>query len=610
MASQLRTKDYKRLAAFIVDEQRRREANKKRAELERQWKDVDRQIAMVPKTPQRNDPNDTESSWMPAIESPNQAWALEVLAADVKRLIFPPDQTWYDCSAVFTDKLADVIKKVPILTGDDSGTTLGAVDQRTVDLIAKSTLDHYHALYDFRANWSTLFVEALKYGTYVGRGALVDLSVFSSEFRRASSSKAMTVPVLAPMSIKNFYPDDSTPHLLHESTTVQPMHIRRYWQRIEDMRRAAAVATAEGIGAGWVLKQIDMIDDKKIDPKGVEVLEAEGDFYLPRTVGDDVYLGSHIVTVVVCSGGPFVVRTRERKFPFSSYIVGVYQRDEADTPYGTSPLVKGVPLQELVTEAANRLSAAAILNTEPPVEYLADDTNLIVSGGPIIAPGQKIPVEAINNTRNLQIGDLNGLLALWQGGQKIYEDLTGVNDPRRDGALKSHTTAQASTIGLSRGLLRTENFVDGVNIGPMTSWLYMEYELAKLAMTRAMTVSVQDGPNQGQHFEVTRAMLADDCDFVVYGASGQANHATRVQNTIAAFKVAAESEQLVVQSGGRPTDFDEFRREVYAQLGLRNVDRFFKAAAAGTPGQSALQGAPQGPGGAAAALAGLQTAAE
>ena len=92
----------------------------------------------------------------------------------------------------------------------------------------------------------------------------------------------------------------------------------------------------------------------------------------------------------------------------------------------------------------------------------------------------------MDSIRDLQIGDLSGLVAALQLLLKMYEDLTGVNDPRRGSGLRSHTTATASTIEADKGIARTEDYVDGQSYGFLRTLLYMEFRIIK-RMMRGLT---------------------------------------------------------------------------------------------------------------------------
>src|SRR6185437_1428856 len=76
-------REWKGIADYIVDEFHRRKDLRK--DLDRYWKEIDRQIAMEPNTQLKKLPDgsiDAQKRWMSETELPLQAQALEVLTAD------------------------------------------------------------------------------------------------------------------------------------------------------------------------------------------------------------------------------------------------------------------------------------------------------------------------------------------------------------------------------------------------------------------------------------------------------------------------------------------------------------------------------------------------
>ena len=83
-------RDWDYISEMICEEKTDR--TKRRSDLEKQWQEVDRQIAMEPDLKHKtlaNGQADVNKRWMAEMELPLQAQALEVLNADVSREMFP-----------------------------------------------------------------------------------------------------------------------------------------------------------------------------------------------------------------------------------------------------------------------------------------------------------------------------------------------------------------------------------------------------------------------------------------------------------------------------------------------------------------------------------------
>ena len=191
--------DWSAVANFIKTEKERRAQHPKRKELERVWKEIDRQISMTPlavKLP----PGSKGTDWYPQLEIPWQFDALEVIAADARRLKFPRGTSWYETKAEMCDSYNQAW-----LDRRETRPMLGDIpipmklDQETADTLVHAVLDHYHRMYDFKGAMDLLDAEAIKYGTYVARVKEVRLAKFSYDFR-GESSETVKGPALVPTS--------------------------------------------------------------------------------------------------------------------------------------------------------------------------------------------------------------------------------------------------------------------------------------------------------------------------------------------------------------------------------------------------------------------------
>ncbi len=567
----LNSRDYDNIATFVVDEQRRRAGVERRKTLEKQWKEIDRQIAM------EWDKELKQPKWHPKIELPLQATAFEIDVADAKRLLFPTTEDWWTPHVEFDDEWAERFREADVIVGvsDPNFRNIENVDQFTADVVVKGVIDHFHRQHDFRAAWTLMLGEAFKYGTYNGRLVMVRADKFQLDYRGVFA-KGELIPRLAPVSVKNLYLDDAAEFVLFEGLEIAPSFIRRFWMRAASMRMAAATAPE---GSGWLKAQVKRLEGKgssATTPGGsekkdhTEILEFEGDLFVPRSQGD-LFLPNRTVTVAVDSGGPRTIRIRESPFDFRSYISGNYQKDQIDSPYGNSPLLKGRPLQTLAVFATNKMTAAATINVQPPVEYDDDDLALRADGGPELEPGAMFPTSNPGSIRPIPVGDPDKLQSVLLIALKMYEDLTGATEPRKGGELKSHTTAFAADVAGSRGLLRPEEFVENIEQGPMRNWLYMYYEAIKKTLKNSQSVFINTR-GMRTFLKLNGSILPKNAHFDVHGSLGVINRRERRQNLLNLITLTANLAPLLREL---PPDnpIAEQLKLIFEEFGIQDAER-------------------------------------
>lgn len=589
--------DLKSAGSHAYAEFKRRRDLPVRTDREREWKEVDRQIAMKAKEIVQRDSRDQSRAWMPVMEMPYQAWALEVLAADVKRRIFPRGKHWYEVTARFDDALGERIKEASLHFGDESLVPTGRANQSTADMLLRIAVDHYHSLYDFRRRWSRVISEGLRYGTYAGRAALVKRDVMTHDYRGVIAQRT-AVPMFIPMTIKNVYPDDQSQHLLQEGYDIRPSTIKHFWQLHSDMILASRANGQSGWFAETVANLKAPKGKKKSTDRHIELIEWEGDIVLPQPEGRDQRLPNCIMTVCI-TGDPTVVRLRKSEMDFHSYIHGTYQDEDVDSPYGSSPILKGRTLQEIGTESMSRMVQGAALKAEPPILYDSGDNRLVADGGPIIAPGQKTAVDNLENTRVIDIGDITPITNTAVIAKNLHEELTGANQSRRGGDQKSHTTARGADIQLYQGGGRTDDYSESVETDGLRNWLFMQHTMIRKATATEVPMLAKVDNLKG-YFKITNKLLAEGADYHVVGADGEVTQREKQQSFLSIYKTLVETEQLRVQGGGKPTDWDAMNAEMFKRFGESDADRFFKEPTpqtGGAPAGPGLPGNPQPPGG-------------
>lgn len=569
--------DWDAAAHFIAEEKERRAQDPRRKAAERQWAEVDRQVAMIPKgihrpAGQNQDPAD---AWLPDVELPLQASALEVIAADARRLKFPESSDWYRPHSDVTEALEARLN--PTLAGEPEQRDQ-SIDQETADILVRAVMDHYHHMFKFRNQIEFLDAEAIKYGTYACRISKILLPQFGP------GKSNVFGPAVIPISIKDLYLDDSPQQVMQEGIAIAPAPIRAYLQKLSDAQHAAKTG---GASRGWIEKNL-----KGLEPFGegekkdhIELLEWGGDLVFPRKTTENILLPNVTVTVAVGNNGPRVVRFRENPTTFRQYVFGTYM-NEGNSLYGTSPLMKGQPIQEAATEILNRLIAVGILSAEPPISWDPDDSRLTGTGGPAIFPSAQWPYGGVDPIQVHKIGDLAELLQTYIALLQQYEDLTGVNAPRRGAQAKSHTTAFAAGIESEKGLIRTADFVRSQELGPITDILGLEYRIAR--ETIKGTVFVKE---LNRFVKIEKADLPENVVFEILGSAGPASVQEQNQNMVVAFQLAAQLSGPSIQLGGETLNFGAAMKEILKNAGISNPERFVTQAPTPPPQVQGGQGA-------------------
>ena len=571
--------DWIAIAERIVSMKELRKSRRRHREL--QWDEIDRQIDMVPIPREKTDGDGLD--WLPEMELPLQFNTLEVLAADSRSLIFPRDTSWYKVSAQISEEYAarfdrddrrkQFVEAIPTL-GREGGTP--ELDRKVANALVKTAIDHYHRLYDFRGSIDQLIIEAIKYGTFVGRVREVSLTQFSHE-ARSVSTKQIIGPAVIPCSIKNTYLDDTTSAVMHEGVMTTPSIIRSTFHNLEDILRSAKIG---GASRGWMLSRVRNLEPKSeqdVHAGQVELLEYEGDF-IHATSRSRILLPNVLMTVAVAGQQAEVVRFRTNEMASRSYVSGAYMRHNVDSPYGTSPLMQGQPIQEGATASFTNLMVGGALNALPPIVYDKFDPALRATGGPAIHPGAKIGAEAVDRIAALKLSSPADLLNVYLALLKQFEDTTGVNDPRRGAQARSHTSATGSQIEATKGLARTEDFVTGMEDGAITTMLYLEYDIIKRVMTKQQSVSVGAAGIEG-FVNMSAADLPDEVVFKVHGSAGIVEKQEKRQNFIQAIQMIFQIQQLATQFGiSLNMDIDAMAQEVGEQFGVQNISKFISPA--------------------------------
>jgi hypothetical protein len=574
-------KDFDKLSDQINDDFATRK--RKRKDLETQWEDIDRQLSMTPDCGHKMNANgqpDNKKSWMPEMELPLQAQTLEILTADAARMQFPDSGPWFAAHALQTDEYLERVDFSSLIAGDENDVPTN-ITQDNIDKLAKGAITFWENQYGFGENIDSINAEAFKYGVGIGRARLVNKQTYSSTAKGLIKLK-QKIPVLVPRSIKNTYLDDSKHHLMNEGVMIGESVIFEKTQRIEDLVLAARNGTSnpDDENGGWMTKNIAKLKPNKHNE--ITLLEYEGDVVLSRSSKDSVYSPNTIVTVASGEGTREIVRIRYSKYSVNSYIPFHYHSEHLDSAYATSPLMKGRPIQIAAVDALNKMIMAGALNVLPPIRWDKDDPELALSGGPNIFPGAQWG--SATKIDVMQIGNPAALMQLYMGLLQQYANVTGVNAPRLGAQTVSHTTAFAKEAEMSRGTVRTVDYVRATLNGPLEKWLSMAYEMGRSEL-KETSVFI---PEYGGFAKISKENLPETVVFEAHGSGGPAEEGAKKQQRLQALQFAmqvdAQAKQMGMDTG---LDMSKIVNEILREGGWTDIDIFYGEPPA--PGEQGLQ---------------------
>lgn len=604
--------DWRFIVEYVIEEWKTRKQD--RLGRERHWKEIDRQVAMEPCNKHKLMPDgtvDTDRAWMAEMELPLQAQALEVLTADARRMLFPPNGLWFKAHAETTDDYLEKVDFSSIILGDKAEVP-SLINQDNADKLVEGFILNFFRQNDFKSRIDRINAESFQYGIGVGRVRRETKNVYIHESRGVIKQEKR-IPVVVPNSIKRIYLPTPLPST-HSAQVLGEAIIAEDWMRLDNLRLAANLGSNDpnNEDGGWMAANVRKLEP---DENGmVHLLELEGDLVVPRRTVRSVVIPGAIVTVAIGGkDGPegevtrAVVRFRYRKMPFSSYVLFPYHHESVDEAYPTSPLMKGRPVQIAAVDALNRLMDAAALKNAPPVAFDKDDTTFGGTGGPRIHPN------ALWET----LGDIKVYAEV--GGEpaamsttlslfiNLYSELTGVLPARLGAQTISHTTAFAKNTEVQRGAARTVDFVQASGDGPFVRMLDMMYQMGLSSIKKNETMSFFIEA-YGGYVEIGREHLPDRANFEWFGAGGPAEEAEKAGARVQSLQTAIQIDQLKVQLGEQPTlNLTAAQEQTLRQGGWTDVDALLKTEPDQGAGETQLPLA--NPGVVETALRGIDTAA-
>ena len=472
---------------------------------------------------------------MPEVELPLQAAALETLVSDVRRMRYPPHRDWFQARAALTKQYLEAFREAGSpFPGEKGRPSRVELNQDNGDKLAQGIVSHWHRQYDFRGHVDMIDAQGLSYGAGVGRLRMVNRRVLGHDAR--VNAKEKNLPVLVPRDIKKVYLDDSQHALMHEGIMLGPNIIQERTIQHSDLAAAAAEDDT------YIASEITRL---KPDKRGdVLLLELEGDLVFDQgsttIIEQDV-----VVTVAVAGKAGALVRVQEGQ-DFSTYIVHQYHVEGPQFTYGSSPLMKGMPIAKAAAQALNRVIESGLLKNSPPIQYSPDDPYFVANGGPQVYPNALWAATDDVKVQKDVGGDTNVLFGIFGGLVQMYSDVTGVTPARLGAQTKSHTTAFAKDVELNQGASRTVDYVTSTLDGPMTRFLELEYRMGLAAMSGRENVYIQEW---NEFVEIKKGHLPSVVKFFAVGAGAPAEEEARIAEKLASAQQALQIDQIAVQLG-------------------------------------------------------------
>ena len=189
--------DHGKVKSFVFDTLRQREKSEVRKDHEVIWREVDRQVQMKPPTAV-NKSGKADEDWHNAIQLGLLADALEILAADVMRLAFPNDRSWFAPHV-----------SIPVEIDENGDPIQDRTRQKKIDGVMRSLMNQQHSDFGFKDRMKLSVKEALTHGGMVFEVVWDQMA----KFHGGSKIENLAAPVWQPHSMWNCFPDHS-PHII------------------------------------------------------------------------------------------------------------------------------------------------------------------------------------------------------------------------------------------------------------------------------------------------------------------------------------------------------------------------------------------------------------
>lgn len=524
-------KDHTKVAEFITNELKSREANPYRKKHEALWKEVDRQVYMESMGAQNRDP-DEDSEWRSALELGELSRASEVLSADINRMTFPQNRSWFDPHTKLDVDLDDNGEPLP------PNTAL----QKRADGQLRAMMSQQHIDFGLKSRQGLSIKEALHHGGYVAEVRQESLLKVSD----GSGVQSISAPVWYPHSMWNCYPDSSPSVIGTDMIYTGSMIIKSSmpYHTLKSQRED-----------GWFA--LDKIIPKK--NKEAALVTYFGDITIKRSNGD-IFLPNSKAIVA----DNRLVYYRSNPLPMPEIIYNGYERLDVRDPYYISPLVKMAPTQKIASVITNNFIDILERYSDPAVGYDGSDDQLVKTGGPSFTPGSKVPMRSPQSIVEFKVGDPSAALSGVQFFLSELQKGTSV-DAIRSG-MSSSVEQTATEVERTRqgGQIRTIDFVDKHEAHGLRPFLYLQHEMNK-ANTK-FSYSFYNPEMDAPDFEAID-VVESEVHFEVVGSKGLAEEERRQAETLAVTQFAAS----VIPN---ELNITEIIKDMYQDAGNKNPERY------------------------------------
>ena len=531
----LQGRDGESVAVFINRTLEKRRGGKHRKQAEGIWREVDRQVAMESMARVKNNPQDKSDNWRSAIELGELSRASEVLSADIRRMAFPQNRSWFDPHI-----------KVGLEDVEKAGITLEEYQQFS-DGVLRALMAQQHLDFGFKSRQDLSIKEALHHGGYVAE--VDDISMLGST--PDGKVKNINAPVWVPHSMWNCYPDDSPSVTTGTLFYTGSMIICSYMSH----------NTLKGVnGKGWIKPNISGLEDPK--DKDHEITWFHGDVTIPREKGDDIFLPN-----VKCGAiKDKLIYYAPNDLPHSRIIYNGYERLDVRNPYFISPLMKMSPTQKVATVFTNNLLDIVERHGNPATVYDGNDPDLVQNGGVNTAPGSQTPSKNMANFKEIALGDPMPVLTAVQFEISELQKGTSVDSIRS--GMSSSTEQTATEVERTRqgGQIRTIDFLDKHELQGLRPFLYLQHESNKKNLKSYQFYSSE--MDSADFVTITQKDIPDTVHFDVVGSKGMIEEQERQQATMSVTNF------MYSIGAGNKINIDKLAKEMYQDAGNKNPERF------------------------------------
>lgn len=546
----IRRSDWTKVEEFVKKELQLRKDSDFRKSAESKWREVDRQIEMEPMKKYIPGPHggqvEAPQSWNSAIELGELSKASEVICADVMRLIFPSNRSWFETHV-----------QTPTTYDPTSGRQRPAVDsrkQKLADGAMRALMAQQHLDFGLKARVKLSVKEALHHGGFVATTEWAH----QNKIRDGQGVTSLAAPVWVPHSMWNTYPDPSPSVVPGAIFYPGSMMIVSYMPRYKVLQLS---------GDGYMNIDPNKITKRKnkngvADTDDVELVTYYGDLNIEREDGDIYLPNSKCITA-----NGTIIYYRANPLPFPEVIYAGYERQDVRNPYFTSPIVKNSPMQKVASVLANKFIDGVDLWTTPPGTYDSTDPYLVQTGGPVIAPGAMTPRRGVGKVEFMTVGDPKAAMMGLQLALTKLEEGTAVNALRSGGSDSDRKTATEAQITQQGSEVRTSDFVSDLEPFGLKPFLYMQHEMNLRNMNEYSFYCAEKG--LPDFLSMKKADLPKVVHFDIVGSKGVLGEQRRAQQMVATTQLWLSSPFTA-----QKLNLDRIMVDAYEDAGVKGAEEY------------------------------------